>query len=152
MLLSEYDQEHILLCILSLLSYLAVIIVFDHFLVLPVVAICIALVANTVRCRRTQLEDLAKLPTIFQDPPPKSGWVLVLHRKRHDEWIKEIGGFFQVACGICMEEMMEGDTIVRAPNTECIHMFHEDCVARAFQGANTCHCRVDSSLPVVLNE
>jgi hypothetical protein len=31
MVLSEYDEEHILLCILCLLSYVAVMIVFDHF-------------------------------------------------------------------------------------------------------------------------
>jgi hypothetical protein len=80
MVLSEYDEEHILLCILCLLSYVAVMIVFDHFLVLPAVAICIALVAYTICSRRTQSEDLAKLPTIFQDPPPKSRWVLVLCR------------------------------------------------------------------------
>ena len=43
-------------------------------------------------------------------------------------------------CEICLEAMEEGETVASAPNKECVHSFHNDCIIQALERQPTCPC------------
>lgn len=55
-----------------------------------------------------------------------------------------------VACSICLDQYLVGDTICWAKTNECNHIFHQDCIVQWLQDHDECPlCRVDIFAPSV---
>jgi len=84
-------------------------------------------------CNEEERSQLSSASTTADEESGKSSPFLVLPRKEKEKDKKSRGGGFGpvvACCAICLEDYKVGEVVVWscAPNSECPHVYHRDCM------------------------